>query len=281
MEYTNLPPDTDEPVVQHLISIIVQAIAPEKIFLVSKYAECIFTEHICNTPHHPFLQDISYELAVVAAAGEKRTEAELQDIIENRCQATAPVTALIFPEPKFRQLMEAGHPYIQKLLTKAGLLHDAGNIPLHMPPGPGSYTHAGRKDELQQRLKFARSCQEGVSFYLNLHQLTMAAFLLHQAAEHLYTAMLFAATGYRLQTHNLDKLLRSTRCFSIELILLFPRNTPEEAHLFQLLQKAYVDARYKTDYHITEPELQVLAGRVAKMMNIVQEECNSRLETIT
>lgn len=279
--HTTLPPDTDEPVIDHFVSIIIQAVEPEIIFLVSKYAECIFTEHIFNTPHHPFLQEVSYELVVVVPAREKRTESELQDIIESRCQVAAPVTALILPEHKFRQLMESGHPFINRLIEKAQLLHHTGLITLGLHAPEPLYTVQNRKAEFEQRLRFVQSCMEGVSFYRLQQQLTMAAFLLHQAAEHLFTALLHVITAYRMHTHNLDKLLRYTRCFSIELTLLFPRNTPEEQHLFQLLQKAYIDARYKPDYQITEAELQVLSFRVHKMLSYVQQTGSRHIGNLT
>ena len=38
----------------------------------------------------------------------------------------------------------------------------------------------------------------------------------------------------------------------INLPMVFPLNTPEDKHLFKLLRNAYVDARYKPSYVITE-----------------------------
>jgi uncharacterized protein len=52
-------------------------------------------------------------------------------------------------------------------------------------------------------------------------------------------------TGYKPKTHNLDKLKRYAKRFSEELEKVFPDNTPEEKHLFDLLKRGYIDARYK------------------------------------
>lgn len=46
---------------------------------------------------------------------------------------------------------------------------------------------------------------------------------------------------------------------------VFPRSTHEEERLFDLLKKAYIDARYKREYKITKKEFEYLAGRVRKL----------------
>ena len=104
----------------------------------------------------------------------------------------------------------------------------------------------------------------------------MAVFLLHQAAEHIYQAILLAFMGYKPCTHNLDKLRRYTHRFSVELALLFPRDGAGEDRLFKLLLQSYVDARYKEDYHITENELQQLIQRIDKLLSIADRICHNR-----
>lgn len=83
-----------------------------------------------------------------------------------------------------------------------------------------------------------------------------AAFMLHQTTEHLYTTIQLVYTNYRPKEHDLKKLdirvRNSDKRFDV-----FPRTTKEEKHLFELLRRAYVDARYKMDeYFITESELE-------------------------
>ena len=83
-------------------------------------------------------------------------------------------------------------------------------------------------------------------------------FNLHQAAERTYNAVILVETGYKPKTHNLDKLKRYSKRFSQELEGIFPDNTPQEKHLFDLLKRGYVDARYKDHYEITSEELALL-----------------------
>jgi HEPN domain-containing protein len=104
----------------------------------------------------------------------------------------------------------------------------------------------------------------------------MAAFMLHQAVEHALVGLVRVYTGYRFGTHNIDKLLRYANTFTNEVVVLFPKNTKEEAGLFNLLRRAYVDARYREDYTITANEVAVLLRRVEELHKIVKTLCEEK-----
>jgi len=125
----------------------------------------------------------------------------------------------------------------------------------------------------RQAWAFFRSAE----FNIGREEWKIAIFLLHQSAEHMYQAILLAFTGYKPTTHNLDKLRRYTNRFSIELALLFPRNTGEEDRLFRLLLSGYVDARYKEDFFVTAAEAGLLTERVGKLLEIAERVCRNRL----
>lgn len=58
---------------------------------------------------------------------------------------------------------------------------------------------------------------------------------------------------------------------------MFPDNSPEEKHLFDLLKRGYVDARYKEHYEITEWELSELIERVGRLQGIAQRICEAKI----
>ena len=60
---------------------------------------------------------------------------------------------------------------------------------------------------------------------------------------------------------------------------IFPRQTKEEKHHFNLLQKAYIDSRYKKGYTITKGELEYLAKRVAKLRDLTEQVCKEKIES--
>jgi HEPN domain-containing protein len=125
----------------------------------------------------------------------------------------------------------------------------------------------------RQAWAFFRSAE----FNLHQEEWKIAAFLLHQAAEHMYQAILLAFMGYKPTTHNLDKLRRYTNRFSIELALLFPRDNEEEDRLFRLLVSGYVDARYKEDFVVSGAEIGVLTERIRRLLEIAERICKNRL----
>lgn len=107
-----------------------------------------------------------------------------------------------------------------------------------------------------------------------------AAFSLHQATERYYTTIQLVYTGYRPKEHDLNKLDKKVRN-SDKRFDVFPRVTKEEKRLFELLRRAYVDARYKMDeYIITEVELNKLSGYVLQLKQLTEELCKDRILNI-
>ena len=92
--------------------------------------------------------------------------------------------------------------------------------------------------------------------------------------------MILVYTGYKPKTHNLGKLLKMSREFSPELSTIFPNSDRSEVHLFTLLKKAYVDARYNDKYVITEDELNTLIERVKKLQEIAEKVCKDKIASI-
>ncbi|KAB7613986.1 HEPN domain-containing protein [Amylibacter sp. SFDW26] len=104
-----------------------------------------------------------------------------------------------------------------------------------------------------------------------------AAFNLHQATERAYNAYLLTHTLYSPATHNI-KTLRS-RCEDMEPSLrpIWPRDTRQSRRHFELLKKAYVEARYSKHYKITAEELEWLSERVEALIEAVDLACEGFL----
>ncbi|NOQ25417.1 MAG: HEPN domain-containing protein [Bacteroidales bacterium] len=105
-----------------------------------------------------------------------------------------------------------------------------------------------------------------------------AAFELHQATERYYHALILVFTGYKPKTHDLEELGRQAKNFNPEFNKVFPKCTKEEKRLFELLQKAYVDARYKRDYAIEKEELEYLGQKVEILKEITEKICGEKIE---
>ncbi len=95
--------------------------------------------------------------------------------------------------------------------------------------------------------------------------------MLHQAAEQALRTLVQTGTGFHCNTHNIDRLIRYESMVSFQLPDVFPRKTENEKRLFNLLQKAYVDARYKESYSINLADLMVLIERVTGIKDILTQ----------
>jgi uncharacterized protein len=260
--------------------IIIDSIHPEKIILFGVYsveADAALFEGHARSQKLPSGMG-AYDLLVVMREGDRRSDYELQDIIENRCRDMAPVTVLVHDIGYVNRRIAEGHYFFSMIRREAILLYDAGRTPL---------AEAGVVDLAQVKVTAQRDFERwrrqacaffrSAEFNVKEEEWKIATFLLHQAAEHMYQAILLAFTGYKPTTHNLDKLRRYTNRFSIELALLFPRDSEEEDRLFRQLLSGYVDARYKEDFMITGAEVGVLTARIRQLLEIAERVCRNRL----
>src|SRR5690606_27612212 len=100
-------------------------------------------------------------------------------------------------------------------------------------------------------------------------------FLLHQATESFYNAILLVFTGYKPRLHDIEILGSLSSNYSDELLKIFPRDTKEQDDCFILLKLAYTEARYNKNYSITEEQLLYLIKRVEKLKSVTEEICEA------
>lgn len=97
-----------------------------------------------------------------------------------------------------------------------------------------------------------------------------AAFNLHQAAESAYSCFLLVRTHYRPRSHNLKFLRSLSEDSDPRLIDSWPRATKKDRHRFELVKRAYVEARYVTGYAVSSDDLQAITAAVHKLREIVE-----------
>jgi uncharacterized protein len=263
---------------QQVVNIIMKAVSPEKIFLLGAAQHGHLDESIFTPAPVQLQQVVHYSLLVLTRENDGRCFDTLQDVIESRCRHATPVTAILEAMHIVNQWIDAGHPFAVQVAVNGLQVYDKGDVALHVPP-----RDFYEPDIMAQQKEYQRwnnqiaEFMAGTELYLLRKQFGLAAFLLHQAAEHAYTILMKTMTGYRPSTHNLDKLVRYCQPFSAKLAAVFPRNNDKENNLFQLLQKAYVHGRYRDDYVITEKELQVLVQRVKLLQDVTRQIIENKL----
>ena len=107
-----------------------------------------------------------------------------------------------------------------------------------------------------------------------------AAFTLHQAAERAYICFLLVRTLYFPRSHNIKFLRSLAEDSEARLIEAWPRATRIDRRRFELLKRAYVEARYSASYEIGIDDLVALSQSVRALRNIVETVSRERIETL-
>ncbi|GAD58131.1 MULTISPECIES: HEPN domain-containing protein [Brevundimonas] len=108
----------------------------------------------------------------------------------------------------------------------------------------------------------------------------VAAFDLHQAAEHFYNAVLLVATLYTPKSHNLVRLRNTAEPIDARLAEVWPTETKFQKRCFELLRAAYVKARYSEHYRVTGEELAWMLERLGVLRSAVVAICADRLNKL-
>ena len=155
------------------------------------------------------------------------------------------------------QQLSRGRPFFIDIVRDGIVLYELGTQAFDTPK-PLSQDEA--KDEAQAYFDkwfksaagFLELAVSAVEKGLNNH----AAFLLHQATEHFYHTVLHVLTLYSPKSHKINFLRDKSEDIARELIPVWPRDSKFGRRCFELLQQAYVNARYSPHYKITGPELE-------------------------
>lgn len=109
----------------------------------------------------------------------------------------------------------------------------------------------------------------------------ITAFFLHQVCENLYHAITLTFTLYIYKLHDLEELSKAAKTHCLEITKVFPRDTEEELRLFELLLKAYIEARYNKKYVATKEDIEALIPRVELLVEITKEACENKIKEYT
>ncbi|MCA6439780.1 MAG: HEPN domain-containing protein [Chitinophagaceae bacterium] len=201
---------------------------------------------------------------------------QLQDQIEQHCAKILPITAIVLSTKQFDSWLQDGHTFALRVHTCA---------PLLLQKDAGFQGNLGTIDEVAEQKRTELTHKEGlkrVDAFLAGAELfclrkenRMAAFMLHQAAEQALSTLLKIATGYYCCTHNIERLLRYAGMVTHRVNEIFPKNNEPEKRLVSLLQKAYIDSRYREDYAMPEADLRDMLGRGSELRKILTESAEA------
>jgi HEPN domain-containing protein len=177
--------------------------------------------------------------------------------------------------------LRAGHIFYSAVCTDSLLVYDNKRLPL---PEKANFDIATIKVKARNLFNDAfhnaKSYLDGAEYFATSNQYKQAAFLLHQATEHALRALLSSLTAMNSYGHNLKSLIRHICFCAHDLDTIFPKNTDKEKELFNLLNAAYVDARYSPNYEISQEQVMDLLERINNLLSHTEQSFEERLKML-
>jgi HEPN domain-containing protein len=176
--------------------------------------------------------------------------------------------------------LQQGQYFFTEIVNDAIILYDSGEVELsdrkELDPTETKQSAQNTLDEVFDKAKEFYAAYE---FHIKRRKYKVAAFQLHQAAEHASKTVLLIFGSECPQEHHLDVLGDLAVDYCPELKGLLPRETEEERVLFELLDYAYIGARYDYHYKITKEQLEQLAPCVKKLHEVTEKACKEKIES--
>lgn len=177
--------------------------------------------------------------------------------------------------------LRTGHIFYSAVCTDSLLVYDNKRLPL---PEKANFNIATIKVKARNlfndAFNNAKSYLDGAEYFATSNQYKQAAFLLHQATEHALRALLSSLTAMNSYGHNLKSLIRHICFCAPDLDTIFPKNTDKEKELFNLLNAAYIDARYSPNYEISQEQVMDLLERINNLLSYTEQSFEERLKML-
>lgn len=230
-----------------------------------------------------------YDLLVVVSCEELTDIAEywvdadsrLQQAYEVARQLTAPVHFIVHSLADVNQQLAKGRPFFTDIVRDGVLLHQSDDAEFARPEklSPAA-AYAESKENFEEWFESATDFGLAATEQVAKGKSKLAAFLLHQTAERLYHCILLTQTLYSSKSHNLNFLRSQAERVAPELIPAWPRAERFQKRSWELLRRAYVEARFSKHYAISDAELAWLSARIDDLRARVERSCRDYLATV-
>jgi len=225
-----------------------------------------------------------YDILVITLDEYSARDGSLWRGVKDACNKSGLSTYLsLIPRDIFfvNQNLREGQYFFSEVIEQGVLLYDSGRMTLE----------ERKALDPQEQKRIAQSVYDDVfgsakeffdvyEYVFNKGSYKMAAFQLNQACEHTYKAVLLIFGGESPHEHLLEKLEGWAIDYVPYIEGSIPRETKEEQEMFDLLDYAYIGARYDYRYNITEAQLRQLSIGVKQLQDVVDDACQHKIQTL-
>jgi len=246
--------DTLKPLIQFLVA----SISPAKIYMLRNNGTAATGGFI--------------DLLIVISGKNNVPFTEIEPILEIAYLRDQRVSCSLHGEGNVIEGLRNGHVFYSLNCIPENLVYD-DKVAVYPSTTPEAM------QELKQRVKeqFMLSLEKAVAFnesaaYLHENNPShIIGFLLHQAVELTYRGILQSLNGYDKRTHEIRSLKKHVRRCTPQLNNIFTDDTDEEKRLLDILENAYLKARYDNQYNIPDDDLSKLFDKVIRLQEAAKK----------
>lgn len=230
-----------------------------------------------------------YDLLVVVSHEDLTDLAEFWDKTEQRLLKELASGEKLRTQPSLvvhslddvNEKLKLGRYFFMDILNDGIQLYSEPGHPFATPqPLSAQDALTETKAYFEDWFESAAAFQRGAKFFEQDGRPKEAAFALHQSAEKLYHCVLLVLTLYSPKTHRMNRLRDLAEELDSRLIGIWPGSNKMERRCYDLLRRAYVEARYSPRYKITTEELAWLNERITLLQGLVREICEERIKAL-
>jgi predicted nucleotidyltransferase/HEPN domain-containing protein len=250
-----------------------------KIILFGSYARNDWVDE----PENGYQSD--FDLLVVVNHDDLTDIAHYWYVAEDRILRDAaiarPVNIIVHSLDEVNQSLKRGEYFWVDIARDGIILYELPCHPLATPmPLTRADAYQMANAYFEEWLTKVNDAIEIAEFCIEKRKPKDAAFTLHQATERAYICFLLVRTLYFPRSHNIKFLRSLAEDSEPRLIEAWPRERRIDRRRFQLLKRAYVEARYSTAYEISVEELNAILGCVRALRDIVERVSRDTLEKL-
>ncbi|AJP70576.1 HEPN domain-containing protein [Sphingomonas hengshuiensis] len=246
----------------------------QKVVLFGSYAR----DDWVDEPENGYQSD--YDILVIVSHKDLTDIAEYwyvaEDKIEHDASVARPVNIIVHTLDEVNQGLTRGEYFWVDIVRDGIALYELAGAEF-VTPRPLTVA-----DAYEMSARYFRSRKMDIDRWLgaveyHLAQSTsdegsrkFAAFNLHQAAETAYACFLLVRSQYVPRSHNLKFLRSLAEDKEPRLVDCWPRETKQDRRRFELAKRAYVEARYSTNYEIGSDDVAAITRSVRSLRDKVE-----------
>ena len=250
-----------------------------KIILFGSYAR----DDWVDEPENGYLSD--FDLLVIVSNPKLTEIADYWYVAEDKILHDAAigrtVNIIVHDLAEVNLGISRGEYFWTDIVRDGVMLYELPGHPLTTPkPMTPAEAHAMANSYFDLWSPKVKDSLEIADFCIGKGKLNDAAYNLHQAVERAYICLLLVHTLYFPRSHNIKFLRSLAEDVDKSIVDAWPRDSKVDRRRFELLKRAYVEARYSDQYAIDNDDLTALAEAATKLLRLVQSSAHQRLASL-